>query len=182
MNAGTFCPICKFKNDKDAEHCKYCGAPLGEFYHTTTVNIPKTGSSYTDWGIKPKILAYATPMDALAFFIKDEDEPLVIENAKDIYLGRLTKSPSRQLIDLEPYNALKLGVSRLHARIVKEYSSIFIEDLNSSNGTWVNDKRIRAGDKVPLNHLDTIQFGRLQITICFPPDHNGKTKPLQRFT
>ena len=180
MSEEIFCPVCKFKNDLNADQCKYCGVSLTEIRQRTTTKIQKIGKFYTEVGINPRITTFAVPVNSLAFFIMDDDEPLVIKNAQEIYLGRLLKSPSRQFINLEPYQALKLGVSRLHARISKEYSSVFIEDLNSKNGTWVNEKRVPSGEKIQLNHFDKIQLGHLHIVICFPPDKSGKTQPIKR--
>ena len=35
------------------------------------------------------------------------------------------------------------GISRKHARIFKEGSALMIEDLGSSNGTFINDEKIK---------------------------------------
>lgn len=35
------------------------------------------------------------------------------------------------------------GVSRKHAKIYKEGDKVFIEDLGSSNGTFINEKKIQ---------------------------------------
>lgn len=49
------------------------------------------------------------------------------------------------------------AVSRHHARIVLENGEFFIEDLNSSNGTFLNGKRIDG--RLPLTERDTLQIG-----------------------
>lgn len=56
------------------------------------------------------------------------------------------------------------SVSRIHALIVKEGADCIIEDLNSTNGTWVNGKQLeprvpyvlKQGDKVLLASLEYI--------------------------
>src|SRR5688572_23105323 len=48
-------------------------------------------------------------------------------------------------------------VSRVHAAIIKEAGRYVAQDLESSNGTWVNGKRIQ---RVALADGDEIQFGR----------------------
>src|SRR5271169_2092146 len=40
------------------------------------------------------------------------------------------------------------GISRKHAKIIKEDTKVFITDLGSSNGTFINDKKITAGEKI----------------------------------
>lgn len=50
-----------------------------------------------------------------------------------------------------------LSVSRQHAQLIEENGSYFIEDAGSSNGTFVNGKRVR--ERVALSERDTLQVG-----------------------
>ncbi|MBI4691296.1 MAG: FHA domain-containing protein [Nitrospirae bacterium] len=50
-----------------------------------------------------------------------------------------------------------LAVSSFHAKIIKDGERFFVEDLNSTNGTFVNDKRV---SKIPLNNNDVITIGK----------------------
>ena len=52
------------------------------------------------------------------------------------------------------------GVSRYHAHIRNAGGAIQIEDLGSSNGTYVNFKKRPKGDVATLNDKDIIFFGR----------------------
>ena len=54
------------------------------------------------------------------------------------------------------------NVSRTHARFVFDGVGLRLEDLGSSNGSYVNDQRI---DKQPLNHGDTVRFGETRIRV-----------------
>lgn len=49
------------------------------------------------------------------------------------------------------------AVSRQHARIICEDGNYFIEDLQSSNGTYLNGKLIKQ--RMPVTEQDTIQIG-----------------------
>src|SRR6185437_13699578 len=51
------------------------------------------------------------------------------------------------------------GISRKHARISKEAGKVFITDLTSANGTFVNDKKIEPGKKVALAKEDMVKLG-----------------------
>lgn len=51
------------------------------------------------------------------------------------------------------------GISRKHARFTKQDGKIYISDLNSSNGTYVNNKKIAPGEKVELEKEDMIKLG-----------------------
>ena len=54
------------------------------------------------------------------------------------------------------------GVSRRHARITVNDTSATIEDLESKNGTWVNDGRVTAAHA--LGDGDQIRMGTLRLT------------------
>lgn len=54
-----------------------------------------------------------------------------------------------------------MSVSRLHARIVKEKEKYYIEDLNSTNGTFKNGLRLQPYEKRELEAEDEIKAGRV---------------------
>ncbi len=56
-----------------------------------------------------------------------------------------------------------LAVSSRHARISNEQGQYLIEDLNSTNGTYVNEKRIT---KKTLKNNDTVTIGKHTLVIC----------------
>jgi len=47
-------------------------------------------------------------------------------------------------------------VSRRHAKFYKEANDWYVEDLNSTNGTYLNGKRINANAKEKIKHGDVI--------------------------
>ncbi|KAF9301930.1 hypothetical protein BGZ74_006080 [Mortierella antarctica] len=49
-------------------------------------------------------------------------------------------------------------ISKAHASICHQDGALFIEDENSTHGTFVNGQRIKT--KAPLNHGDTLVLGR----------------------
>ena len=57
-----------------------------------------------------------------------------------------------------------VGVSRRHARLVCEGPCVFIEDMNSANGTYLNGERLdnrlqlRDGDKITLGSTTILKF------------------------
>ena len=53
-------------------------------------------------------------------------------------------------------------VSRLHCRIVGGDQRMEVEDLSSTNGTFVNDKRI---DKGHLASGDRLRIGRVELKV-----------------
>lgn len=57
------------------------------------------------------------------------------------------------------------GVSRNHARLSKEGELWFIKDLNSTNGTFVNDHRLSAYEMCPMRDGDIIRLGSFKLEL-----------------
>src|SRR5215217_6197106 len=55
------------------------------------------------------------------------------------------------------------GVSRHHARVLPEAGTLIVEDLGSSNGTYVNGRRING--PVELSAGDEVQLGDTVIGV-----------------
>jgi pSer/pThr/pTyr-binding forkhead associated (FHA) protein len=53
-------------------------------------------------------------------------------------------------------------VSRLHCRITAAEEDLEIVDLSSTNGTFVNDKRVK---KAHLKPGDRLRIGRVELTV-----------------
>jgi serine/threonine protein kinase len=67
-------------------------------------------------------------------------------------------------IDLSTYGGSTAGVSRQHARLLRKDDGWAIEDLRSTNGTYVNDQRLTPHQPIPLNDGDNVQCGKLAMT------------------
>ncbi len=70
-------------------------------------------------------------------------------------------------IDLTPYNAGALGVSRRHAMIVVRETVLMIKDMGSTNGTRLNNVLLEPLKEVRLHHGDELTFGGLQIQLQY---------------
>ncbi len=53
------------------------------------------------------------------------------------------------------------SVSRIHARIYLEDNIVYLEDLNSTNGTFKNGLRLQPYEKRRLEEGDEVRFGKL---------------------
>lgn len=53
-------------------------------------------------------------------------------------------------------------VSRLHCRLTAGVEKLEVEDLSSTNGTYVNEKRVKRGQ---LRSGDRLRVGRVELTI-----------------
>lgn len=59
-------------------------------------------------------------------------------------------------------------VSRVHARLTVENGSVIVEDLGSTNGTKVGDRRIGPNEPTRATHGTPLKFGNWRITLEFP--------------
>jgi len=83
-----------------------------------------------------------------------------------VNVGRDSQQTDSKLnIDLSPFNAHDMGVSRIHARFERSGTRLFVRDLNSTNGTWVNGKRLTPMHVNEVLHGDQIEFGRLSAKL-----------------
>lgn len=57
-------------------------------------------------------------------------------------------------------------ISRHHMQITRSMGSYWVEDLNSSNGVWVNDLRVRPGEPYELKLGDAIRCGPFVFTFA----------------
>ena len=75
---------------------------------------------------------------------------------------------SKISIGRDPKNNVVLNdkmVSRFHAEIQKIKNDFFVTDLNSSNGTFVNNIKVPEGKYVKLKENDKIRLGKNELTI-----------------
>lgn len=72
-------------------------------------------------------------------------------------------------LDLSPYGGQEGGVSRRHAQIVQdpENKALYLEDLNSTNGTRINGFSLEPRRRYRLRDGDELEFGRVQMILRF---------------
>jgi pSer/pThr/pTyr-binding forkhead associated (FHA) protein len=116
------------------------------------------------------------------------DETLPLENQKQITLViqdtpiRLLLVPNTEVtlgrtdtrvniypdIDLTPYGGADTGVSRTHATLAYKNRQLYITDLGSSNGTYLNGERLQAHKPEAILIGEVLVLGRLTINIESP--------------
>ena len=52
-------------------------------------------------------------------------------------------------------------ISRIHARIERSGEEVYVTDLNSTNGTFVNGERLKANERRRLSSLDEVAFASI---------------------
>ena len=179
------CPNCQHWNEAGSRFCEECGFELpttnGGNYQVPVRDASAPASSAavvqpSQPVVQPVVDAEAVP-DIPAQTLTPIDDPvpvtpytgphLLLQSTGSIFklgnaavLGR--EDPSLQ-IDLEGYPDGKF-VSHRHAQIVKMDDKYYIEDLGSSNHTWVNEIKLAQGQAEPLKEGDLIKLGKIELT------------------
>jgi pSer/pThr/pTyr-binding forkhead associated (FHA) protein len=148
------CPECGFVNPEGANYCQKCGAYLarqeGEEEPTTmTYKVDETGEYQ--------------PVD-IDEVVEEAGAALVIRSGGGRSGESFTVEGDRVGIGRSPDAEVFLDdvtVSRNHALIVRRKDGLYIDDLGSLNGTYVNRRRIESHK---LEEADEIQIGKYKLS------------------
>ncbi|MGH2992678.1 MAG: FHA domain-containing protein [Solirubrobacterales bacterium] len=148
------CPECGFVNPEGANYCQKCGAYLapreGEEEPTTmTYKVDETGEYQ--------------PVD-IEEVVEQAGAALVIRSGGGRSGESFTIDADRTGIGRSPDAEVFLDdvtVSRNHALIVRRKDGLYIDDLGSLNGTYVNRRRIESHK---LDDGDEIQIGKYKLS------------------
>jgi len=84
-----------------------------------------------------------------------------------VHGGKRVRMVDEMTIGREKGNTIVIDdplVSRVHCIVHRIRNSWYIEDAGSTNGTWVNTKRLLPGKSVRLEPQDTVKLGgRIEI-------------------
>jgi pSer/pThr/pTyr-binding forkhead associated (FHA) protein len=148
------CPECGFVNAEGANYCQKCGAFLaeaateGDGDTTEAYQVDETGE------LKPVDLEQVT----------GEGATLVIRSGGGRAGEVFNASGERMTIGRSPDAEVFLDdvtVSRNHALLVRRRDGLYIDDLGSLNGTYVNRRRIESHKLVDG---DELQIGKYKLT------------------
>jgi hypothetical protein len=123
---------------------------------TPSAPAAAAGKASVPVGSKPKLVVKRGQKVGYEFPIYDGEN----------YVGRADEKPvDIDLEDQEPPD--RVWCSRQHALIHYDESAgkITLEDLNSSNGTYVNRERVYPGQPRQLYVNDTVQIGTVHLSL-----------------
>lgn len=92
-------------------------------------------------------------------FLRDNTGAIFEITGNIFSIGRSGKSGVK--IDLE---LSQKTVSHLHATIYNECGCYFISDNGSANGTFVNNRRLKPNEKVPIEHGSRVRISNIDFT------------------
>jgi len=82
----------------------------------------------------------------------------------EIILGR--RDPDRAIypdVDLSDQGTVSNSVSRQHARLLVQENQIYVEDLNSTNSTYLNRQKLQPGQRYLLKDGDELRLGGVAL-------------------
>ncbi len=160
------CPNCSHENSELAQICEVCGYLLATPTTATRKyddadyeeGTPKWGSARFNGGTD----LVMDVLDTKVTFIFDYDE------ITQILIGRKDSTTNPfPLVDLTEAGGQQKGVSRRHAKIVRQDDALHIVDNDSANGTYLNGHKLVADQPRIIRDGDDIRLGHLTVRITF---------------
>lgn len=164
MGSTQVCGNCGQVNNAQMTHCVVCGHILPSGIRqiaTQNLDARRTMQPQVRWGT-----AYFGDQTRLLIHVQHVDVTLEQQCASECVLGRAAGEFMPD-IDLLPYGALELGVSRRHAKLLRRSATIMVQDLDSVNGTFLNGERLIPQQPRVLRNDDELCLGRLVLHVSF---------------
>jgi len=173
------CPVCQAKYPENTLFCDECGSYLLGGAETET--DPLSVAEVIWWEREETSEVYEeevfSPM-SLKLSIPESGRDVVLPLTQEVNIGRLDPaSASFPEVDLTSDGGPEKGVSRRHAKITRRGSEVFIEDLGSINGTFLNRKKLTPYQPRMLTSGDELQLGKLIIRVGFTIDRDLEMVP-----
>jgi pSer/pThr/pTyr-binding forkhead associated (FHA) protein len=104
--------------------------------------------------------------------------PKMIVSIDGVVIKEVQLTKDRTTLGRRPYNDIvidNLAVSGEHAVLQMAGNDVYLEDLNSTNGTYVNGKAVK---KQLLQNSDTVEIGKYKIKYVNEAAHPGFEKTM----
>src|ERR1700712_4057607 len=109
-------------------------------------------------------------VNSLSYWLTDNEQyrqeqtvPKMIVSIDGVVIKEVQLTKDRTTLGRRPYNDIvidNLAVSGEHAVLQMSGNEVYLEDLNSTNGTYVNGKAVK---KKLLQNSDTVEIGKYKI-------------------
>ena len=161
-----FCPVCKLKNETSATVCAYCGSSLlaHQVSRRTTQKVSGETQLFDTDELQKNI---GIPKDGVTILSQESGQEISTVKESQFILGRKIENVQETIIDLSAFGAYGLGVSRLHVLVRKTKNGYEISDMDSTNGTWLNDERLEPNKFYPITSGSKIRLGKMYIILIF---------------
>jgi pSer/pThr/pTyr-binding forkhead associated (FHA) protein len=112
---------------------------------------------------------FEIPSKGIILINLEDGQPVAMQEKEAFILGRASSEIKTQvpLVDLTSLG-LDYGISRTHALIRQTKSGYEITDLNSSNGTWLENERLVPQKSYQVESGNRVRMGRLNVLVYYP--------------
>ena len=141
------------ENPDGSMYCDQCGEELP---------VAAPAPSYPDASAAP---AAPAVLGSPRITLKEDGAEFKLEGKSEFLVGR--EDPVSNIfpdIDLTPHNGEDYGVSRMHAKIYVQGGQYLVEDLNSTNSTYINRQKLAAKTPTSIKDGDEVRFGKVEAT------------------
>ena len=163
------CPVCQAEHPENTPFCDECGSYLLGGNGKETDLLPVGGVTWMnreETSGAPGV-DVTSPL-SLKLTIPESGREVEVPLTEEVNIGRLdVVSATFPDVDLTRDDALDKGVSRHHAKIIRRGNEVFVEDLGSMNGTFVNRKKLTPYLPEALRNGDQLQLGKLMLRVSF---------------
>jgi hypothetical protein len=105
----------------------------------------------------------------IVFMIQDTPVRSLLMQNNTVVFGRIDPHTKlRPDMDLTRYGGEEYGVSRTHCSILFKNNTLYLTDLGSSNGTFLNGRRLRPNRTEEVIIGDVFTLGELRIELMLP--------------
>jgi len=158
------CENCGKPSPPDETYCSSCGHILPAGLNALATHALENGQT-----LKPQIrwgTAYFGEHTVLRIHVRDTKAILEAKFEKECVIGR-TVNDVMPDVDLTPYNAMDMGVSRRHVKLTRLLETIMVQDLGSVNGTYLNGQKLVPNQQRVLRNNDELRLGRLVLRVSY---------------
>lgn len=149
------CPVCGAAAMSGDAFCEECGAALG-----VPAPAPVTAAA-----APAGPAGAAVPHTVRAQILIGNGQSVELSGKPSYLIGREDQvSGIYPDVDTTRSDGDAAGVSRRHAEIVQQSDLWFLQDLNSTNGTYINNQRVAPHSRQPLRSGDQIRLGKWAAT------------------
>lgn len=146
------------ENPDGSGFCDACGEQLN------AVPVAAMGAPMGDAGVASGgVMAPVAPaVGSPKFIVESDNATFDLTGKTEALIGR--EDPISNIypdVDLTPHGGEEGGVSRMHAKLYIQGAQYLLEDLNSTNFTFVNRQKLTPKTPTAIKDGDEVRFGRV---------------------